>query len=87
MPGSKKMDTKHKLVFHLSLMISHYNDRHREYPMTYDRLSEKTGISTNTISRIVNGKTTMTSHLVIVKLCEALECDLGDLVTTELIDT
>lgn len=45
-------------------------------------LSKQTGISQNNIGKIYNGETVNIRLDTINKLCDALECDPGDLFTT-----
>lgn len=46
-------------------------------------LHNQTGISAATISRICNNKTTSIQFAVLDKICEALSCDISDILIPE----
>ena len=46
-------------------------------------LSKQTGIAASTLSRICNNKTTSIDFSVLDKICEALNCDIGDILVPE----
>ena len=48
--------------------------------ITYRLLSEKTGVSTSTISRIVSNQQKMISLSVLERLCRFLKCTPNDLI-------
>lgn len=46
-------------------------------------LNKETGIAASTLSRICNNKTTSIEFTVLDKICEALNCDIGDILIPE----
>lgn len=46
-------------------------------------LNKETGIASSTLSRICNNKTTSIEFTVLDKICEALNCDIGDILVPE----
>lgn len=46
-------------------------------------LSQKTGIAASTLNNLCNGKTTAVQFSVLDKICEALECDVCDILRPE----
>lgn len=50
-----------------------------ERDLNYVRLSEMTGISVNTLSRLGRSDTVMISFDTLDKICAALQCQVGDL--------
>ena len=49
--------------------------------MTQDELSEKSGVSRVTISKLESGAQNVTTNTTIIKLARALEVDAGDLLS------
>lgn len=47
--------------------------------MSIAELSEKTGLHRNGLSKLYNEKTTSISFETLEKVCDALECDISDL--------
>lgn len=46
-------------------------------------LSQNTGIAASTINNLCNGKTTSIQFSVIDKICEALQCDITDILCSD----
>lgn len=46
-------------------------------------LSQNTGIAASTINNLCNGKTTSIQFSVIDKICDALQCDISDIICTD----
>lgn len=46
-------------------------------------LNKETGIASSTLSRICNNKTTSIEFSVLDKICEALNCDVSDILQKE----
>ena len=47
------------------------------------QLNKETGIASSTLSRICNNKTTSIEFSVLDKICEALDCDVSDILEHE----
>ena len=71
-----------KVKVHLRTMIAQYMDRTGER-LTYLKLSAATGVSTNTISHLVNNKQELLDRSVLERLCDFFGCELHDLVSLE----
>ena len=54
-----------------------------EHKMNIQDVSEKTGISRNSISKLYNEKSTTISFNTIIKICEVFNCKVGDLLYLE----
>mgnify|MGYP002515825490 CR=1 FL=1 len=50
-------------------------------------LNKQTGIASSTLSRICNNKTTSIEFSVLDKICEALDCDISDILENTKSDT
>jgi putative transcriptional regulator len=50
-------------------------------------LNKQTGIASSTLSRICNNKTTSIEFSVLDKICEALNCDVSDILENTKNDT
>lgn len=50
-------------------------------------LNKQTGIASSTLSRICNNKTTSIEFSVLDKICEALDCDISDILENTKRDT
>lgn len=50
-------------------------------------LSNKTGIAASTLSRLCNYKTTGVQFSVLDKICQALDCEISDILEHEKSDT
>ena len=46
-------------------------------------LSKETGIATSTLSNMCSNKTTKVDFIVLQKICDALNCDVTDILSTE----
>ena len=65
--------------FQLRTLMAQKRDRGGE-KITYRLLSEKTGISSSTLSRIASNQQVMISLSVLERLCRFLECTPNDLI-------
>jgi putative transcriptional regulator len=54
-----------------------------ERNLNYTRLSEMTGIAISTLSRFGSGETKEITYATLDKICEALNCQVGDLLVWE----
>ena len=68
--------------FQLRSMMAIAGDR-RGVRMTYRMLSEASGVSTSTLSRIATNEQTMISLSVLERICNALDCSPNDLLWVE----
>lgn len=50
-------------------------------------LNKQTGIASSTLSRICNNKTTSIEFSVLDKICEALDCEISDILENTKSDT
>lgn len=50
-------------------------------------LSQKTGIAASTLNNLCNGKTTAVQFSVLDKICNALDCEVSDILLHEKGDT
>ena len=50
-------------------------------------LNKQTGIASSTLSRICNNKTTSIEFSVLDKICEALDCEISDILENTKTDT
>ena len=50
-------------------------------------LNKQTGIASSTLSRICNNKTTSIEFSVLDKICEALDCEISDILKNTKSDT
>lgn len=71
-----------RLRVHLRTLIAQYTDRTGER-LTYEKLHEATGISTNTLSRLVNNRQELLDRSVLERLCDFLDCELDAIVRLE----
>lgn len=51
------------------------------------KLSKDTGIAASTLNNLCNGKTTSIQFSVLDKICEALDCEISDILIHEKNDT
>lgn len=51
------------------------------------QLNKETGIASSTLSRICNNKTSSIEFSVLDKICEALDCNISDILIPEKSDT
>ena len=51
------------------------------------QLNKETGIASSTLSRICNNKTSSIEFSILDKICEALDCDISDILIPEKSDT
>ena len=47
------------------------------------QLNKETGIASSTLSRICNNKTSSIEFSILDKICEALDCDISDILLPE----
>jgi putative transcriptional regulator len=71
-----------RIRFYLRTLIAEYSDRTGER-LTYSDLYEKTGVSTNTLSHMVNNVQQMVALNVLERLCDFFDCELHDLMRLE----
>ena len=51
------------------------------------QLNKETGIASSTLSRICNNKTSSIEFSILDKICEALDCDISDILIPEKSET
>lgn len=51
------------------------------------QLNKETGIASSTLSRICNNKTSSIEFSILDKICEALDCNISDILIPEKSDT
>lgn len=59
------------------------NDTLKSNAKTQYWLAKQTGIATSTLNNLCNGKTTAIQFSVLDKICEALDCDVCDILCYE----
>jgi len=69
---------KRHVRFRLKVLIALYAEKTRS-KLTYQDLSDATGISTNTITRLANNKLSRVALNTLEQLCDFFSCELSDL--------
>lgn len=67
---------------YLKVLIALYETR-TQSGLTYDDISDATGISTNTLSRMANNQQRRMDFSVLERLCDFFGCELHDLIHLE----